>query len=158
MFAKKMMMAAGVSAALFAGVAGAADTQEYRFAVTATVPSVDFYIVPELAWHSNTPVELAWNPNTSNFGAKDLGFKFKSTASDLNAKVLAPAQLVNATNDQLDLVLTMGGVRLDQTSKKVADKSALETRLALNLQVAAGTHEPGVYAGTVSILFEASEP
>ncbi|AJA14826.1 CS1 type fimbrial major subunit [Pseudomonas sp. YQ_6] len=148
--------------ALFAGaaVASAPEPISQNISVTAVIPGNDFSVAPVGDWLEKG-VTLEYEPEREDFKAVSEKFSAQSDVGAIQAHLLHTAALQDPQTDQrIDLVISVGGKKLELTPTEVM--SAEDAKGGNELPITFSAIKPdngylkGEYTGTVSVLFETS--
>lgn len=149
-------------AILLAGTA-LAEKEELAYEVYVDIPTANFYVLPANPTLFTHVQELQWNIRTSEFTPLRTHLNVRNSVGGLYARLserpLLQAGLINTST--IELEVTLHQTVLSETSQMIFGPSVTEDmRIELNIQAIKpiADYTPGLYLGSVSLIFESTAP
>lgn len=148
---------------LLAGRAMALD-ERHTYEVFVDVPALSFYVLPADTALFIHEQRLHWDVIRSDFTPLRTHFTVRNQAGGLQARLGQEAVLQRGFDNQGDIKLKvmLNNIHLSTTPTLIVDSATAqnEARVALNINAIkpAQGYSPGLYMGSVSLIFESAPP
>lgn len=146
---------------LFSASSFSADT--VQFTVEASIPSSEFYVIPDGDWNIS-PVRMNYDPTSSSLKPRNVGLRAKNTNGGIEAYLELAPQLVQVAGEHtIPLEIRVAGKELPVGSGsaiEVLDATQAATEKEVSVQIKQSSSailSPGDYFGTVTIMFDAMQ-
>jgi hypothetical protein len=142
-----------------ASVQAVAAPVTHTITLEATVPSIEFHVLPkDPNWITQTQV-LTYNPNTKELSSLTKQFDVKNTGGSITAKLLSPASISSSTAS-IPLAVKFNNISLTTSDATVITKAVAANSSTVNLEISAvrsgSDYTPGAYTGNVQLSFDAA--
>jgi hypothetical protein len=137
--------------------------EEHRFEVSVDIPTLGFYVIPSESNWIHIEQTLPWNVTAKTLGGLRKNFDVKHDTSAIEARLESNPFLSNG-RDEIGLRVSFNGIALSHESIPrpvvTAEQAMAGGRFPLEIQpqVPAGGYKPGIYHGTVQLIFNAAAP
>lgn len=155
---KKTILAAAATALGFVSISAAA--VDYRIQIEATVPSVDFAVVPSDANITTQAQAMKYTPASGVEGGRlsplNISFDVKSTNA-VSARLIQSAELEASGNKSIPLIVSFNGEKLNAANAQEVSKGTAGVPTKMNLKIQTKEEfvaQVGDYTGIVGLLFE----
>jgi hypothetical protein len=162
---KQWIGAAGMGVLMTLSSPGFAAREEHTFEVSASIPTLSFYVIPTEPEWIHREQTLPWNIHNSTLGSLRKNFDVRHDTSAISARLETVPYLSNGTESQkIKLRVFFNGAELDNyplPRKVVSASDAMRgARVPLDIvpQKPPGGYKPGTYYGNVVLMFSASAP
>jgi hypothetical protein len=140
-----------------------AEKQQQAYEVYVDIPTANFYVLPANPTLFTHAQELQWNIRTSEFTPLRTHLNVRNSAGGLYARLserpFLQAGLINTST--IELQVTLHKTTLSEIRQEIFDQSVKDDmRIELNIQAIkplAG-YTPGLYLGSVSLIFDSAVP
>jgi hypothetical protein len=162
---KQWIGAAGMGVLMTISSLGFAAREEHIFEVSASIPTLSFYVIPtEPEWIHREQI-LPWSIDNAKLGSLRRHFDVRHDSSAIEARLETVPFLSNGTDSQnIALRVTFNGTELDNqpSPRQVVSASdamrGARVPLVIEPQKPATGYKPGTYYGNVVLVFSAAAP
>lgn len=144
---------------------GFAAREEHEFEVSATIPTLGFYVIPTETDWIHREQTLPWNVNNSTLGSLRRNFDVRHDSSAIEARLEIVPYLTRDTDAQkIALKVSFNGVVLDNYpfARQVVSASdamrGARVPLVIEPELPSTGYKPGTYYGNVVLVFSAVAP
>lgn len=157
-FLKKTVLAPFTFAAVLASVQAVAESSTHTIKLAATIPSADFYVLPNDSSWIGDQQPLTFNASTGDLGTLSKGFNVININGPISARLLN-TPVITGEKGSIDLVVKFGEKVLGTVSQEVVTAEKAAEASSVNLSIAAvkpaNGFTPGEYTGNVQLSFDA---